>query len=428
MSVNRRFFSCFSLLLLAGINAFGQAAKSPFSTFGIGERYGNALAHNQGMGGLGLSQPQYWYLNNQNPALLVYNSFTVFQVGLMGEQLDLSNGTKTEQVRGGTMNSLALAFPLKFQKITTSIGLAPYTNVNYRLQYDYFIENEASIVTDTAQIQERGNGGLAQLYWSTGFKINKNLALGIKASYLFGSVDNDMVQQISPDGQVVSFVTGISESTYSRGFNLGGGISYTIDSLLNGEYRLSLGAIYDFATRASSSLEKNFYSVNSISGDTVALAVLDSKKGKLELPLGFGGGISFAKDRKWAIGVDYYYQDWSTFRSLNQAETNADNLGASWRLSLGGEYTPDYISLNFFKRVTYRVGLSQAPFFANGKEVDDFGINFGMSLPSGRSSIDLAFKAGQRGAIAENGLKENYFKVYLGVTLNDQWFIKRKFD
>lgn len=97
-------------------------------------------------------------------------------------------------------------------------------------------------------------------------------------------------------------------------------------------------------------------------------------------------------------------------------------------MALGGEYTPDYAATDFFKRVTYRIGVSKAPFFANGKKVDDFGINFGFSLPAGRSSIDIALKAGQRGSVTENGLKENYIKAYLGVTLNDQWFVKRKFD
>jgi len=40
----------------------------------------------------------------------------------------------------------------------------------------------------------------------------------------------------------------------------------------------------------------------------------------------------------------------------------------------------------------------------------------------------LAFKWGKRGNKDENILEESYFKIYLGLTFNDQWFIKRKFD
>jgi len=61
--------------------------------------------------------------------------------------------------------------------------------------------------------------------------------------------------------------------------------------------------------------------------------------------------------------------------------------------------------------------------------VNDFGINFGLSMPVSRfSSLDLAFKIGKRGNLLENTIEENYFKIYFGVTFNDQWFIKRRFD
>lgn len=422
MSVNRRVFFCFSLILLAGTSALGQAAKSPYSTYGIGESYGNALAHNQGMGGLGLSQPQYWYLNNQNPALLVYNSFTVFQAGMIGEQLDLSDGIQNEKVRAGNMNYLAIAFPIKFQKITTSVGLMPYTNVNSKLRYDEPIENNPF---DSASVLEQRNGGLTQLYWSNGFRIYKGFSVGVKASYLFGSVGSS-TEKVKPIvGQSIPIISVNKENDYSKGILLGSGLSFSKDSLFNGNYRFSAGAVYDLGGDISTNRTEEKFGLNGISGDTLISLSVDKSRGKTQLPSGFGGGISFSKERKWAVGIDYYYQDWGTFRSLDATK---GDLGESWRLAVGGEYTPNYISLNYFRRVTYRVGISQAPFFANGKKVNDFGINFGLSLPAGRSSIDLAIKTGRRGDEVENGLKENYFKVYLGVTLNDQWFIKRKFD
>jgi hypothetical protein len=126
--------------------------------------------------------------------------------------------------------------------------------------------------------------------------------------------------------------------------------------------------------------------------------------------------------------TEFFYQDWSPFRSVNKDD---EGLKESWRFSLGGEYTDDPNALeNYLKRITFRAGinLSRYPYLANNKPVNDFGINFGMSVPAGRSSIDLAFKWGKRGNKAENILEESYFKIYLGLTFNDQWFIKRKFD
>ena len=146
------------------------------------------------------------------------------------------------------------------------------------------------------------------------------------------------------------------------------------------------------------------------------------------LPSGFGGGISLSKGLKWSIGADVYFQDWKKFRNVS----DSDSVGSTQysKFALGGEFTPDYLSVSYLKRITYRTGVSieNYPFLANDKQVKDFGINFGLSLPAGRSNINLAFRTGTRGNKADNILQENYFKVFFGVTFNDQWFIKRKFD
>jgi hypothetical protein len=102
------------------------------------------------------------------------------------------------------------------------------------------------------------------------------------------------------------------------------------------------------------------------------------------------------------------------------------------RIAVGAEITPDSRSLSsVLKRITYRTGISleKSPYTVSGKVLEDLGINFGMSLPVSRiSNLDMAVRFGKRGDINTNGLSENYFKVYFGVTYNDQWFIKSRFD
>src|SRR6478752_6574672 len=83
------------------ILANGQAAKSPFSSFGIGEYYGNAMAHNQGMAGVGMSNPNSWFLNNQNPALLTFNRLTTFEAGYIGEIKKIRNADTKEKNGNG---------------------------------------------------------------------------------------------------------------------------------------------------------------------------------------------------------------------------------------------------------------------------------------------------------------------------------------
>ncbi|MEQ9167020.1 MAG: hypothetical protein RLO12_12250, partial [Fulvivirga sp.] len=90
---------------------------------------------------------------------------------------------------------------------------------------------------------------------------------------------------------------------------------------------------------------------------------------------------------------------------------------------------------SYLSRVTYKLGASyeNTPYVVNNNntlnQVKDIGINFGWSLPVGRySSFDMAFRFGKRGSVDKTLIEENYYKVYLGITFNDQWFIKRKYD
>ena len=122
MSIIHKYIFAFLCLLLA-LEGFGQAARSPYTSFGVGEPYGNALINNQGMAGVGVSQPQFWHINAQNPAMLVYNSiYTVFQAGIIAERRNISGDTLSETSQGGNMNYLVTAFPIKPSKWTTSLG------------------------------------------------------------------------------------------------------------------------------------------------------------------------------------------------------------------------------------------------------------------------------------------------------------------
>ena len=117
--------------LVTAVAAEAQVASSPFSKLGVGDMTGTGIAQNQGMGGIGISNPSPWYLNNLNPALLVFNRVTVFQAGMQYEKKTLSDGQNSQKFKNGNLNYLTIALPVMANKWTTSIGLAPYSNVNY---------------------------------------------------------------------------------------------------------------------------------------------------------------------------------------------------------------------------------------------------------------------------------------------------------
>ncbi len=432
MSISKKSFLLFAVVV-ASANVWGQSARSPVSSFGIGEPYGNSLAHNQGMGGIGVSQPQYWHANNQNPALLVFNYYTVFEAGIHGEKRTLSGDTtKSETNVGGTLNYLITVFPVKANRWTTSVGLMPYTNIDYGFEYSDSVRDISSNIANDSVYQsvlDKGFGGLSQVYWSNGVRLNPDMSVGLKAAFVFGSLDYTHPILLNNTGQPVPYIVTTEQKITVKDFTLGLGYSFSKDSLFkNKDYRLSIGAVYNFGVNLKAKMASNFFSTT-LAGDTIEKQVVATQNDNIYVPPSYTAGISLSKGLKWAFGTEFNYQDWSNFKSLNT--DNEKGRGKQYKVSLGGEYTPDALALeSFFKRITYRIGgsIEQYPFLVNDKELKDFGINFGLSLPAGRSSLDLAFKVGKRGDKAVNVLEESYFKVYLGITFIDQWFVKRKFD
>ncbi|HMG90478.1 MAG TPA: hypothetical protein VK589_10465 [Chryseolinea sp.] len=415
-------------VVVSAAKVWGQAAPSPFTTYGVGEPYGYGLVHNQG-NGLGVSQPQYWYVNNQNPALLIYNNYSVFQVGIVGESRTAKGDTTNEKNSGGNLNYIVMAFPIKPDKWTSSLGLMPYTDVNFSFQYPGLVKDPLGAVVDTLTTSESGSGGLTQVYWSNGVRLTKEIAVGLKAAYLFGPVSNlysNLLSGASTPGE--RYVVSVEDKSNNHGFNFGLGFSFSRDSLgRRNDRRVSIGAVYNFASNLKSTSNTKIFRTT-LGGDTVERYTIESVDGTLHLPQGFSAGISYGKGVNWSIGTEFAYQDWASFESIRSDD---QGLGKSWRTTVGGEFTMDPLALeSYLKRITFRTGVSfeQYPFLANNNVVKDYGINFGFSLPAGRSSMDFAVKLGKRGNRKENIIEESYFKLYFGITFNDQWFIKRKFD
>jgi hypothetical protein len=406
---------------------WGQAASSPFSYLGIGEPYGSALTHNQGMAGVGISNPQYFYLNNLNPALLVFNRFTVFEAGFIAERRTATGNGVSESNTNGNLNYLVTAFPVKLGRWSTSLGLMPYSSVNYKLDYVDAIEGTTS---NTVNVQESGEGGLNQLFWSNGVTLHKHLSVGLKATYLWGSIIREYSNTLTNTNEPIPYYPTVYIRNYVKDFNFTAGISYHKDSIAGKKnYKINIGAVYDFKAK----LNTEYYARlerRDAGGVIDSTTIINNEPGSITLPSSISVGISFAKADYWVIGTDFTYFDYRNFKDFSGETQPYGTQG--WKISLGSEFTPDPTQLGgYLKRMTYRAGVSydKYPYLINGNMVKDFGINFGLSLPVNRiSSLDFAFKVGKRGDLQDNTIEENYFKIYFGMTFNDQWFIKRRFD
>lgn len=415
-----------------------QSGFSPYTIKGIGDINTGGLTNNQAMGGLGISYSSGFHLNTTNPALLYKNRLSVFEIGIVGDYKDISTNELTQSNFDGGFNYVAFGFPVIPDRWSFSMGAMPYSTVNYNISFDQPVSGS----TDADFTKEfEGSGGFTRAFIGNGIKINKNFSVGVTAGFLFGSVNDETTTNvysfedrvITVDGEdsvvqnVVLNNTAIyTERTSISDFTFTTGIAYK--GKLKEKTFLNLGIIYELGGEKNI---KQFQSLRNFRFENAPYAndTIVDRSADMTLPSAYGVGISFEKQFHWTVGADVNLRQWDEYRNHNGDNEGLEN---SLSVAVGGEFIPDISSVDsYLNRITYRLGFNyeETPYIYNNEQIKDFGINFGVSLPVRNfSSLNLAFKAGQRGTTDNNLIKEQYFKVYLGVTFNDKWFVRRKFD
>jgi hypothetical protein len=142
--------------------------------------------------------------------------------------------------------------------------------------------------------------------------------------------------------------------------------------------------------------------------------------------------MGIGESKKWLLGGKIAYQ-----KTYGQENTynKASNVGYGrfGSVSLGGYYIPNYNSFSSYaKRIVYRGGLKyeKTGLMINSESINDMGLTLGVGLPiSGSfSNVNLGFELGKKGTTNANLVQENYANFSVSFSLNDKWFVKRKFD
>ncbi len=406
--------------------AIAQVTHSPYSSIGIGDLQDPTTAAKFGMAGLGVSNGTYYSLNIVNPALLHYNRVALFSAAVLGETKTINQSEFEPYAAGsGQLNHMALAFPLISGKLSTALVLNPYSAVNYDVFFQTSIEGGSS--ADSVFVTAKGDGGIDQLSLSFGGELFKGLSLGVKASYMFSSIRKES-KSVVPVSMPLSnnYVATVNERLSFQDFMFGLGLAYNFK--IGETSSINFGTTYDFKADIKSKLfirlDQELLSGTTVFADTLA----DNIPISVTLPEKLAIGLSYNHKHKFIIGFDYSVQDWTKSNLMVE-----NNLGKREKFVLGAEVTPNMTSINnYFKRMTYRMGASftNTPYIFGDTQITDFGINFGLSLPVVRfSSLDFGFQMGTRGTLTNNLIRENYFKLYFGVSFNDnRWFLQPKFN
>lgn len=408
-------------LVLEGL---AQVVSSPYTVLGVGDVNVKANVRSMGMGNVGVSLSGGYYSNMVNPATLVYNKLTLFEAAYLGEaKLLQSDQSGNARVFGANLRYMNFAFPV-MQRWTIGAGMRPITNVNYAFNVSEKIPGTPTF----ADYRYSGKGGLTQVYLSNGFYLFKGLSVGLELNYNFGGIQSESSAQLS-DTQLNYIIGQYDRVNFSKLHYLAG-IHYSLD--LKKERTIQVGVTYepqaDYRATYYRSLQRRTTTDRPISTDTLAIGEVTA----VTIPASLSAGIHYEKYGKYAFGVEYASQPWSSFQGLSGGG-NRDALADARRLSVGGEYTPDYASINnYFKRVTFRAGFQYRllPWEVRGIQLEDYSATFGFSLPMSRgiSALSLAGSYGFINAPKDELVRETYFRFMLGLTINDRWFVRRRFN
>jgi hypothetical protein len=414
-----------ALLCVLAQGAIAQKGTiSPYSYFGIGDQRDNGTVENQMMGGLSLYADSI-HINLTNPAAYSKLRLTTYTAGISHKEYRLKDFTQEQKTSVTNLDYLSIGFPVA-PKVGAGFGLMPYSSVGYSLN-DITTNSNGAEVTNIFT----GDGGVNRIYASIGFEPIKNLSLGVTASYNFGTLDYERIQSVED----VQFGTIDRRESKINGYDFNYSLNYT--PTIKDKYTLFTSIVVNTQGNLVAKNTQTLGSFSLVSGRDIEVVDvnLDAnnlRNTEIKIPTKATLGLGFGEDKKWFLGAEYSFQKFSDFENQFLGIQNVTYDDAS-SFAFGGYWVPDYRSLSgYFKRVTYRAGLryDMSGMTVNGKEINDFGITFGLGMPLGNSfsNLNLGFELGRRGTTDANLVEESYLKINVGLSLNDKWFQKRKIN
>lgn len=401
---------------------------SPYSFFGVGDFRENGTVENQMMGGISMYADSI-HVNLRNPAAYSRLGQTTYTLGVSHREYRLKDFNEQQNTSITNLDYLSVGLPLG-KGVGLGFGLMPFSSVGYNL-VSQSTNGDQQNVTNVFT----GEGGLNRAYLSLGFRPFKNVALGATANYNFGTLEYQRLQQV----EGVQFGTIDNRESRINGFDFNYSAIYT--PKINEKYTLHASVAVNTQINLVSKNSERIGSFSQENGQEIEVIDVDLdaqnlRNTELKIPTTTTLGLGYGEERKWFLGAEYGFQQFSSFENRFLGQDNVTYQDAK-SYALGGYYIPDYTALSgFFKRVTYRAGLRYdvTGLVVNNKEINNFGITFGLGLPlSGTitdrfSNLNIGFELGRRGTTDANLIEESYFKVNVGLSLNALWFQKRKIN
>lgn len=424
---------------------------SPYSKIGLGDLNSNSYTAAQGFGGANLGLFDKININFANPASYSALELTTFEVGFQGtsyEQKQLNPDISAQNGSAG-LRYFVFGLPVK-DWWGAAFGIQPYSLKGYN------ISSTSSIGGFGYETQTEGSGGLNQLFFGNSFEVAKGLSLGINTSFVFGKIEES--QYVIFDNS--NFLnTKIQEVANIKGVYFSFGGQYQHD--LGNDRELGVGFTYSNAMDLNADIGNFSYTFLGQPGAESPIdstASSSSVEGNIKLPSEIGFGLSYVKRKNtlenggnaWGVNTDIHLYNGEEYSNYDGTNFNLVN---GYKVEVGGFFIPNVtikaldkkrarwsrtqIRLGgFYEKTPYLVHGTNSPNGLNGTNIMNYGITFGLGIPFEGSkypgevkvnTVNTGIILGRRGTTDNGLIQESYLSFYLGITLNDKWFIKQKY-
>ena len=442
-SMKKRIFSGL-LLGFMSIAAMAQVSNtlSPYSQFGLGVLSEQSQGFNHGMSGLAIGIRNGKIVNVQNPASYsAVDSLTmIFDVGVSGQITNFQEANRKKNAKTAHFDYAVASFRL-LPKIGFAFGVVPYSNIGYNYYSAAYNDLNLSATGAGSSYYNdvfEGNGGFSQAFVGFGWELFKDFSFGANFSYFWGKYDKTIT--IANSDSYVNTLTK-SYSTSVNSYKLDFGVQY--QTAVSKNDVLTVGATLGVGHSLNGEAKLVTSNYNSVTG--LASTSRDSVPDAFRLPFSFGVGASLVHNKRLTVGLDYQMQKWAsidypvqtsnvTLEHNQGYQLVSGQLRDRHKVTLGTDWVPNPMGRKYLGHVHYRFGVSYAtPYYnVNGvKGPRELTVSAGFGIPlvnswNNRSTLNISAQWVNK--TADNLIKENSFRLNIGLTFNERWFAKWKVD
>lgn len=415
---------CLFALANVGLVMAQDGTTSPYSFYGTGEQRFRGTNEIKDMGSLAVFTDSL-HMNTLNPASYGQLQRATLSLGASYKSSDLKSNQNKSNTTSGSFDYITLSIPVG--KLGVAFGVMPYSFAGYKVM------NQTTSQNMTIQNLYEGDGAINRTFLGLGYKVNKNLSVGVDAAYLFGDITQNSIKFITNNGEGLALDRGtrnlLSNNYSGFDFNIAANYKHNI----GGKNFLHVNGTFSPETKLSTDYTSTIDIIKANQEDYTVLESLEANQLNRDLinPMKYSFGLGVGNPFKWFLGAEYSY--------ANTEATNKDysyefaRFEDSQKFAIGGFYTPKYNSFtSYIQRTTFRGGFryEKTGLLVNNENINDMAIHAGIGLPVGmyNSNLNLGLEFGKKGTKNNNLIQENYFSISIGLSLNDRWFEKRKFN